>query len=124
MKIPDRFNPRLWLRDWLNKQSPRERAAAKASSERASTLLDSRINTAAQGEPKAVEYGRGLTPLNLTEVRSVRFSAEERPLHPVGVAVSRLPATHSQLSPPVGLTASTRSESEVPSSPEPGGSPA
>lgn len=55
--LPDRWNPRLWLRDWLNRQSPRERAAAKAFSEQVSTFLDSRINTTAQGDPKAVEYG-------------------------------------------------------------------
>ncbi len=99
MKIPDRLNPRLWLRNWLLKPG-----------------LSTRVNTTAQGEPKAVEYGRGITPLNLTEVRSIRFSAEERLQHPVGVAVSRLPAARSQLSPPAGLTASTQSEPEAPSS--------
>ncbi|WP_157806610.1 hypothetical protein [Stenotrophomonas maltophilia] len=55
--LPDRWNPRLWLRDWLNRSSPRERAAAASFAEQLSAFMDSRINTTAQGNPKAVAYG-------------------------------------------------------------------
>jgi len=32
MNIPDRFNPRLWLRDWLKKPSTAEKEAKRADS--------------------------------------------------------------------------------------------
>lgn len=38
--LPDRWNPRLWVRDWLLKPGSAEQ-----------------VNTTAQGEPKAVGYG-------------------------------------------------------------------
>ena len=39
MQLPDRWNPRLWVRDWLNKSSPAERARRKAIEDWARTAV-------------------------------------------------------------------------------------
>ncbi len=57
--LPDRWNPRLWLRDWLTKPSRAEAGSGQSLPNR--MLIDTTtfgsVNTTAQGEPKAVEYG-------------------------------------------------------------------
>ncbi|KAF1016209.1 MAG: hypothetical protein GAK31_01698 [Stenotrophomonas maltophilia] len=58
--LPDRWNPRLWIRDWLAKPSREEASSGEPLPNR--TLIDATmfgsVNTTAQGEPKAVEYGQ------------------------------------------------------------------
>ncbi len=112
--LADRWNPRLWLRTWLLRQSASEqeqfRRVVEASARaavgrecRPGGLLDGykfdgRVNPEYQSSCKATEYGRRLTPLNLKEVRSVDFSDQGGRQHPVGVAASRIPTAHSRWS--------------------------
>lgn len=57
--LPDRWNPRLWVRDWMAKPSRAEASSGASLPNR--MLIDATtfgsLNTTAQGEPKAVGYG-------------------------------------------------------------------
>lgn len=57
--LPDRWNPRLRLRDWLAKPSRAEAGSGQPLPNR--MLIDATtfgsVNTTSQGNPKAVAYG-------------------------------------------------------------------
>lgn len=55
----DKWNPRLWLRDWLLKPSETEQSSGERLLGRqvVTTANFGLVNATAQGEPKAVAFG-------------------------------------------------------------------
>lgn len=43
--LPDRFNPRLWVRDWLNKPTAAEKADAQSVSASLAAVVEQQIRS-------------------------------------------------------------------------------